>query len=457
MVREYDGARPRPAPPRRLPPRAAERGDRPRARARCSTRRRSCSSSGATPIVAALPTDHLERPHHVRRGRRRSTPRAGPASARAGRRGSRAARRPARQVGRRRSRGCAVLILGLESATAQVGCAIGGHEGVLASSHSARGRRHAENLTPVDRVRLPPGPGRAEGDQLRRGRPRAGSLHRPAGRRRRGQGHRHGAAGPDDRRVEPRPAGVPAPASPTGASSRSSTPAAARCSGPATSPSPAGVQRVTRAGCVHARRARRRAAGAARREAARRGRRRAVRRACSPTAPTSRSAAATTMYPSARALVQLAHAQALREEWVRPDGDRAALPPQARRRDQLVDPRGGPDGPGCCRPRHRAHATPPPAGRPRHRGAGVARDRGRSASSEYELGRSEPLLPRGPRTARRSSATPGVLLDRRRGPRHERRRRPVVAPAGRGHEPPAASCAGRRRSEGPATSRSRSG
>jgi tRNA threonylcarbamoyladenosine biosynthesis protein TsaB len=42
-----------------------------------------------------------------------------------------------------------VLILGLESATAQVGCAIGGHEGVLASSHSSRGKRHAENLTPA--------------------------------------------------------------------------------------------------------------------------------------------------------------------------------------------------------------------------------------------------------------------------------------------------------------------
>lgn len=41
-----------------------------------------------------------------------------------------------------------MLILGLESATAQVGCAVGGHEGVLASSHSARGKRHAENLTP---------------------------------------------------------------------------------------------------------------------------------------------------------------------------------------------------------------------------------------------------------------------------------------------------------------------
>lgn len=41
-----------------------------------------------------------------------------------------------------------MLILGIESATPQVGCAIGGHEGVLASSHSSRGRRHAEMLTP---------------------------------------------------------------------------------------------------------------------------------------------------------------------------------------------------------------------------------------------------------------------------------------------------------------------
>ncbi|NNE72849.1 MAG: tRNA (adenosine(37)-N6)-threonylcarbamoyltransferase complex dimerization subunit type 1 TsaB [Acidimicrobiales bacterium] len=47
-----------------------------------------------------------------------------------------------------------MLILGIESSTAQVGCAIGGHEGVLASVHSARGRRHAESLTPqIDFVR----------------------------------------------------------------------------------------------------------------------------------------------------------------------------------------------------------------------------------------------------------------------------------------------------------------
>ena len=41
-----------------------------------------------------------------------------------------------------------MLILGVETATMQVGCAIGGHEGVLASVHSAKGKRHAEQLVP---------------------------------------------------------------------------------------------------------------------------------------------------------------------------------------------------------------------------------------------------------------------------------------------------------------------
>ena len=41
-----------------------------------------------------------------------------------------------------------MLILGIESASTQVGCAIGGHEGVLASVHSSRAKRHAEVLTP---------------------------------------------------------------------------------------------------------------------------------------------------------------------------------------------------------------------------------------------------------------------------------------------------------------------
>lgn len=47
-----------------------------------------------------------------------------------------------------------MLILGVTTATKQVGCAIGGHEGVLASAHSARGKRHAETLAPsIDFVR----------------------------------------------------------------------------------------------------------------------------------------------------------------------------------------------------------------------------------------------------------------------------------------------------------------
>ena len=47
-----------------------------------------------------------------------------------------------------------MLVLGIESASTQVGCAIGGHEGVLASVHSSRGKRHAEVLTPqIDIVR----------------------------------------------------------------------------------------------------------------------------------------------------------------------------------------------------------------------------------------------------------------------------------------------------------------
>lgn len=47
-----------------------------------------------------------------------------------------------------------MLILGISTSTTQVGCAIGGHEGVLASVQSARGKRHAETLAPaIDVVR----------------------------------------------------------------------------------------------------------------------------------------------------------------------------------------------------------------------------------------------------------------------------------------------------------------
>jgi tRNA threonylcarbamoyladenosine biosynthesis protein TsaB len=44
-----------------------------------------------------------------------------------------------------------VLILGIETATQQVGVAIGGHEGVIASFHCSRDRRHAETLAPAIR------------------------------------------------------------------------------------------------------------------------------------------------------------------------------------------------------------------------------------------------------------------------------------------------------------------
>jgi tRNA threonylcarbamoyladenosine biosynthesis protein TsaB len=47
-----------------------------------------------------------------------------------------------------------MLILAIDTATPQVGVAIGGHEGVIASAHTVAGRRHAENLAPqIDFVR----------------------------------------------------------------------------------------------------------------------------------------------------------------------------------------------------------------------------------------------------------------------------------------------------------------
>ena len=45
--------------------------------------------------------------------------------------------------------GRVVIVLGIETATMQVGCALGGVEGVLGSFSAARGRRHAETMTPA--------------------------------------------------------------------------------------------------------------------------------------------------------------------------------------------------------------------------------------------------------------------------------------------------------------------
>lgn len=42
-----------------------------------------------------------------------------------------------------------MLILGIASSTDQVGCAIGGHEGVIAAFELTKGRRHAETLAPA--------------------------------------------------------------------------------------------------------------------------------------------------------------------------------------------------------------------------------------------------------------------------------------------------------------------
>lgn len=42
-----------------------------------------------------------------------------------------------------------MIILGIETSTQQVGCALGGQEGVLGSFHAARGSHHVEILTPA--------------------------------------------------------------------------------------------------------------------------------------------------------------------------------------------------------------------------------------------------------------------------------------------------------------------
>src|SRR3954465_15204727 len=54
-----------------------------------------------------------------------------------------------RRVGAGRGSVGGMIILSIETATMQVGCAVGGAEGVFASFHASRGRRHAETLTPA--------------------------------------------------------------------------------------------------------------------------------------------------------------------------------------------------------------------------------------------------------------------------------------------------------------------
>ena len=94
-----------------------------------------------------------------------------------------------------------MLILGIETATHQVGCAIGGHEGVLALFESARDRRHAETLVPA--IQFVTKQARIELDEIGVVAVDVGpgSVHRPAGRHRRREGDSERAASPDGRRA----------------------------------------------------------------------------------------------------------------------------------------------------------------------------------------------------------------------------------------------------------------
>ena len=87
-------------------------------------------------ISLASPNRALGHPHVRRRYRRSQL--AGT------RRRARRGVEHARPFGRRD-----VLVLGIETATPQVGVAIGGHEGIIASFHTTRDRRHAETLVPA--------------------------------------------------------------------------------------------------------------------------------------------------------------------------------------------------------------------------------------------------------------------------------------------------------------------
>ena len=143
--RTYHGP-PAAAPPRRLPPRAA--GAR-------------SVDLGLAEVLDAGGVTLVEWGDAILRGAARRLPRG---AAELGDERRRPRRSPCSPVGhglascatgravRRQAtlEAVAMLILGIESATGQVGCAIGGHEGVLAAVRGRlAGRRHAETLAPA--------------------------------------------------------------------------------------------------------------------------------------------------------------------------------------------------------------------------------------------------------------------------------------------------------------------
>ena len=95
-------------------------------------------------------------PPHLRRRRRRPrAPRSGPSASRWAARAD-AAAWPSVMA----PWGGTVLILGIETATVQVGCAIGGHEGVLASTPLGPGQAPRRVARAGHRLHLPAGPRR---------------------------------------------------------------------------------------------------------------------------------------------------------------------------------------------------------------------------------------------------------------------------------------------------------
>ena len=275
-----------------------------------------------------------------------------------------------------------MLLLALDTSTAQVSVAFGDGGAVLGSVQLAGGRRHAEQLAPaIEYLRGECGVG-PRPPRRHRGGHGPGPLHRPAGRRHHRQGDGAGAAHPGGRRAQPRPGGVPA--APLRAHDRRGArrPSRARCSPPATSRCP-----VVCSGCPTTRCTRRPSwwptsrptrpsspTDCCSRATASRG-----SPPSSPSSTTPRWPGPEFAAPSVAALVALGDG-ARRARGVRATGRPApALPPPERRRDR-VGPNGAawwltewprePDIAALDRARA-ADAPPPPAVGAAHRAAGV--------------------------------------------------------------------------------------